>query len=167
MGRTFYPAMATAALAVSVYAALVGTLVAAWRIYEWREDRKTQLEIFFGRLAHWRDKPVELEIIEVVNHSSHDVYVNAVGVAIHQPNETSAGRFQWTAPSHATIPGKIAARDRGFTYREHMPSNLPGVRLSAWATAATGADVESDPFPEDGLVTYHRFFSLLNLLKAE
>lgn len=63
------------ALPAWFYAAIPGVLALAWQIWAWRQERRTRLEIFFGRLAAtWRGTdPVELEIIEIVNHSRRDV----------------------------------------------------------------------------------------------
>jgi hypothetical protein len=152
------------------YGAIPGLLALGWNVWTWSRERRTRLEVFFGVLHVFQpegEAPKAYEIVEVVNHSSHDINVDDVGLSLYEGDDRKPrARLTWDKPELATIPGRIAAKDSGFTYREHHQSNMPGVRLSGWAKTATEEkERESRILAEGALVTYNRFFRLIRVLQ--
>jgi hypothetical protein len=99
----------------------------------------------------------------VINESDHDVNVTDAGLVIQ--TAAGLGKQTWSRAPAATLPRRVAARDRGFTYREYDPLGVPGGLLHGWATTATRETYRSEAYPEGGLVTHSSFFPIIRIIR--
>jgi hypothetical protein len=137
---------------VAIYAAVVSTVVAGFRVAEWRKSREPDIvvEPRFAYLGMTDGEVVEIVRINVHNHADHALRVTSAGLNL----QDGSGRTitpMGSVPG-ATIPGVIEGHDSGNTYflldglvsQSGIDIRRPVV---AWASTSTGKTFTSKNKP--------------------
>jgi hypothetical protein len=137
---------------VAIYAALVSTVVAGFRVVEWRSSRRPTVvvEPRFAFLTMTDGSLVDSIVINVHNNGDHAIRVTSAGLTL----QDGSGRTitQVKQVPGATLPGPIAPHDSAMTYfveadlvRETGIDKFEPVE--AWAVLSTGPRVQSKAKP--------------------
>jgi hypothetical protein len=137
---------------VAIYAAAVSTVVAGFRVLDWRNSRKPSIvvEPRFAFLTMPHGELVDAVIINVHNNSDHAIRVTSAGLSL----QDGSGRTitQINPVPGATLPGTIAPHDSAMTYfveadlvRETGIDKFEPVE--AWAVLSTGPRIVSKAKP--------------------
>jgi hypothetical protein len=130
-------------VAVSVYAALVGSAALAWQVVTWRRSRRTIVGVTLS--VGWHCQPTKRATVQVrvVNHSDHPITVEQVsieGVSGSQiPSMVALGG--WQGP---TVPALDGLSD-GALLAEAEAEIDWSQPVRARALLATGASFLSAP----------------------
>src|SRR6266568_7456342 len=67
---------------IAVYAAVLSTIGVAWQLYTWWERKRTKVEVrlFEDEDGEYPKELWELVVVQVTNHSSHDIWINHISL---------------------------------------------------------------------------------------